>query len=65
MRTVLWAKFPANREIYREIYEFGPRLPTVVLPIRLKMGQFLSLSLAKDNLPNRELSPTYQGITVP
>jgi hypothetical protein len=58
-------EFPANREKYREIYEFGPQIPLASLPIFLILGEFRSSQLEMGAKRNRELSPTYQGIDFP
>jgi hypothetical protein len=65
VRTVLWAKFPANREKYREFSQICPQILTTLSAIMLNMhGLCLWISYTRAKR-NREISPLYQGIAFP
>ena len=59
------ANFPANREFYREICEFGLKNRGADVPIWLNKGWLARPLHNYRGNPNRELSPQYQGILIP
>jgi hypothetical protein len=58
-------KFPANGEKYREIHEFEPGIWRAALRILLNPLEFHLQSITLRAAKNRELSPAYQGISIP
>src|SRR5208337_2763467 len=65
VRTVLWIKFPANREKYREIHKFGLKIWVIEFSMSLNLHELLPFIINSSSAHNRELSPTYQGIAFP
>ncbi len=58
-------RFPANREKYREICEFGLRIWPLDVYMPLNMNEFLGNWFRFSAVRNSELSPEYQGISIP
>ena len=57
--------FPANREKYRENRDFDPKIYAIIPLIALNLGEVLDLNSNLRSELNRELSPEYQGISIP